>query len=307
MSRVALLDVNVLVALFDPNHGHHEAAHGWFGVHRASGWATCPLSENGLVRVLSSPAYPGPGERPVQILDRVRAFCASGQHVFWPDDVSLRDGGLFRLDLGCGPRQLTDVYLLGLARRNEGRLVTFDRSVPLSAVLGATDEHRIVRGRIAARGALDSPQAPAGPRRRHAPRPRRFDAPARHGIRPRECRAGRSRVRRSRRSPVRSRRGGRGRKPRSWPGPRRAGRDRLAGDRPRSSRGAAPVPAATRGYASVRPLRRHRRSPASARHLEMHPRDPARPTAATGPSRLVSWTRATSRLPGRRPSLPLAR
>jgi predicted nucleic acid-binding protein len=56
---VTLLDVNVLVALFDPVHVHHEAAHKWFGQNRKSGWATCPLTENGMVRVLSNPAYPG--------------------------------------------------------------------------------------------------------------------------------------------------------------------------------------------------------------------------------------------------------
>lgn len=56
---VALLDVNVLVALFDPAHVHHDAAHAWFGEHCAQGWATCALTENGLVRVLSNPAYPG--------------------------------------------------------------------------------------------------------------------------------------------------------------------------------------------------------------------------------------------------------
>ncbi len=57
MSRVALLDVNVLLALFDPDHIHHEAAHRWFARSRESGWASCPLTENGVVRILSNPAY----------------------------------------------------------------------------------------------------------------------------------------------------------------------------------------------------------------------------------------------------------
>jgi toxin-antitoxin system PIN domain toxin len=144
MSRVALLDVNVLVALFDPNHVHHEAAHEWFGAHRRLGWATCPLTENGLMRVLSSPAYPGATERPVQILERLQAFCASGRHVFWTDAVSFRDAEPFRLDLGFSHRKITDAYLLGLAKRNAGRLATFDRNIPLAWVLDATEEHLVV-------------------------------------------------------------------------------------------------------------------------------------------------------------------
>jgi uncharacterized protein len=144
MSHIALLDVNVLVALFDPNHVHHEAAHRWFGANRRPGWATCPLTENGLVRVLSNSAYPGAAERPAQILERLRLFCASGHHVFWADEVSLRDAQLFQVDLGFSHRQITDAYLLGLAKRNSGRLATFDRSVPLSAVVDAGPEHLVV-------------------------------------------------------------------------------------------------------------------------------------------------------------------
>ena len=85
MSRVALLDINVLVALFDPEHAHHEAAHEWFAANRATGWATCPLTENGFVRVLSNPAYAPMPERPPALLGRLRAFCESGEHTFWPD------------------------------------------------------------------------------------------------------------------------------------------------------------------------------------------------------------------------------
>ncbi len=138
MSRVALLDVNVLVALFDPDHPHHELAHDWFADQRPSGWATCPLTENGLVRVLSNPAYGPTAERPSAIRDRLDAFCASGHHAFWPDDVSLRDRELFAATAPASWRQATDVYLLGLAKRHRGRLATFDRAIPSGAVIGAT-------------------------------------------------------------------------------------------------------------------------------------------------------------------------
>jgi hypothetical protein len=128
----ALLDVNVVVALFDPNHIRHDAAHQWFAEHRASGWATCPLTENGVIRVLSNPAYSSVAERPQDVARRLAAFRASGHHVFWSDDVSVCDNTLFGLSIGH--RQLTDVYLLGLATAHDGCLATFDRSVPLKAV-----------------------------------------------------------------------------------------------------------------------------------------------------------------------------
>lgn len=137
----ALLDVNVLVALFDPAHPNHEAAHGWFGRHRKRGWATCPTTINGCVRVLSSPAYPSVEATPAEVISRLRTLCSSRDHVFWPDEVSLLDDALFRPPMIAGHRQTTDIYLLGLAVRRQGKLVTFDRSIPLRAVVGAESRH----------------------------------------------------------------------------------------------------------------------------------------------------------------------
>jgi toxin-antitoxin system PIN domain toxin len=142
--RVSLLDVNVLIALFDPDHPHHEIAHDWFADDRAAGWATCAITENGLIRVLSNPSYAGTVRRPVDLLDRLGRFCASGHHVFWDMSVSLRDEGLFVLQSVATSRQLTDVYLLGLATQMRGRLVTFDQTIPLGAVVGATRDHLAV-------------------------------------------------------------------------------------------------------------------------------------------------------------------
>jgi toxin-antitoxin system PIN domain toxin len=145
VTRVALLDVNVLVALFDPEHVHHDLAHDWFAGHKRAGWATCPITENGLVRVLSNPAYPAGSYPAAALAGRLRTFCASGHHRFWPADVSLGDRRIFTAPLASGHRQITDVYLLGLAVAHAGALVTFDRSIPLAAVNGATREHlRIV-------------------------------------------------------------------------------------------------------------------------------------------------------------------
>jgi len=146
VTRAALLDVNVLVALFDPDHVHHDLAHDWFAGHRHAGWATCPLTENGFVRVLANPAYGGPVTRVTDLAARLRTFCESGDHVFWPDAVSLRDRRVFDPALVAGPRQITDIYLLALARSQGGRLATFDRTIPLRAVKGATARDLTVIG-----------------------------------------------------------------------------------------------------------------------------------------------------------------
>lgn len=138
MTRPALLDVNVLVALFNPAHVHHELAHDWLADHGTDGWATCPLTENGFVRVLSGPASGVPGLRAAELLERLQRFCASEHHVFWPDAVSLLDSTVFNSKLVSGHRQLTDIYLLGLATRMKGTLATFDRTIPVGAVVGAT-------------------------------------------------------------------------------------------------------------------------------------------------------------------------
>lgn len=138
---VGLLDVNVLVALFDPEHIHHEPAHAWLAANRSDGWATCPLTENGLVRILANAAYRPEPEPAARIVERLGAFRSSGHHHFWPDDISFCDEARFASGFPVRSRQLTDVYLLALAVRRQGNLVTFDRSIPASAVAGAASRH----------------------------------------------------------------------------------------------------------------------------------------------------------------------
>jgi len=139
--NTALLDVNVLVALHDPAHPNHEDAHRWFGRNRKRGWATSPVTVNGCVRVLSNPAYP------TVLRHRPRRHRVSECYAripvieFWSDSVSLLDDSLFRLQAITGHRQITDLYLLGLAVRHGGRLATFDRSIPFKAVVGAGPAH----------------------------------------------------------------------------------------------------------------------------------------------------------------------
>jgi toxin-antitoxin system PIN domain toxin len=144
VSRTALLDVNLLVALFDPDHVHHELAHDWFADHRADGWATCAVTENGFIRVLANPSYGAGVSRPAELVQRLRLFCASGHHTFWADAVSLQDKRIFDPSLIRGHRQVTDIYLLGLAKKTGGHLATFDRSIPLGAVVGATRDTLVV-------------------------------------------------------------------------------------------------------------------------------------------------------------------
>lgn len=137
----ALLDVNVLIALFDSGHMDHDAAHDWFGALRRKPWATCATTINGCIRILSNPKYPTLDATPSDVARHLRTLCASANHMHLAEDVTLLDEQRFRLEYIVGPRQVTDVYLLGLAVRHGGRLVTFDRSIPLKAVAGAGSVH----------------------------------------------------------------------------------------------------------------------------------------------------------------------
>ena len=133
----ALLDVNVLVALFDPGHIHHEAAHRWLAAHSRQRWATCPITINGCIRVLSHPSYPTVRATPADVISHLRILCGKPAHEFWTDDVSLLDEARCRPSKIVSSNQLTDIYLLTLAVSRKGKLVTFDRSISIDAVPGS--------------------------------------------------------------------------------------------------------------------------------------------------------------------------
>ncbi len=126
--RIQLPDVNILVALHDETHQGFERAHRWFAEEGQLAWATCPLTENGFVRVLSQPALPNHVDNPVVALAYLRDMLDAHRHThhFWPDDVTLRDETLFRVEAIGGHRQVTDAYMLGLCQRHRGTLVTLD-------------------------------------------------------------------------------------------------------------------------------------------------------------------------------------
>jgi toxin-antitoxin system PIN domain toxin len=136
----ALLDVNVLIALLDPDHVSHAAAMTWFSDNAQHGWASCPITQNGCIRILSHPGYPN-SVPPRVVIERLAEATASEVHEFWPDDVCLLDGRTADATRIHGPRQLTDLYLLALAVRHDGKLVTFDKSIALDAVHGAQPRH----------------------------------------------------------------------------------------------------------------------------------------------------------------------
>lgn len=136
----ALLDVNVLVALHDREHVHHERAAQWFESNSEHGWASCPLTQNGCLRVMSQPGYSNP--LPLAVLSSMlQRSIATVFHQAWNDDISILDVKRFNHGHIHSPRQLTDLYLLGLAVRHKGRLASFDQRIPLSAVVGAKPAH----------------------------------------------------------------------------------------------------------------------------------------------------------------------
>ncbi len=128
--------MNVLIALVDADHLSHGTVRKWFLRNHESGWATCPITENGMVRVLSQPKYQSGQRTPAEVVDTLNALKSAfaDSYQFWTDDVSLSDSSRFDPALIAGTKQVTDVYLLGLAARHKGALVSLDRSLAWSAV-----------------------------------------------------------------------------------------------------------------------------------------------------------------------------
>lgn len=138
MSR-ALLDINVLLALLDSDHVDHSRAHDWLDQEFDAGWASCAITENGFVRIISQPRYPSPVS-PAEAIELLSRACNGDHHEFWPCHVSLLDAKIVDSSRLHGPRQVTDAYLLALAISHDGRFVTFDRTVSLAAIHGATGD-----------------------------------------------------------------------------------------------------------------------------------------------------------------------
>ena len=134
--RVFLLDVNVLIALIDPAHVQHDAAHEWFAAHGKRAWATCPLTENGVLRIVGHPRYPNSPGTPAEVAQLIKGLRALPGYVFWPDKISLLDTEMIDTERLLSSGQVTDSYLLALACAHKGQLATFDRRLVTDAVCG---------------------------------------------------------------------------------------------------------------------------------------------------------------------------
>lgn len=124
-----LLDTNLLIALLWPSHDRHELALKWFVRNRAKGWATCPLTQSGFVRIVSNPAFSRDAVNPRDAAAVLVANTASADHTFWPDDLPISEAVAFAGIRLVGHQQVTDAYLLGLALRRDGRLATLDQRI----------------------------------------------------------------------------------------------------------------------------------------------------------------------------------
>jgi len=127
--KTALLDVNVLVALLWPAQESHPTAQNWFKRRSAEGWATCPQTQAGFVRIVSNPAFSPSAVSPGEATQALRKSLAHPNHEYWPADVSYLEAIEPFGSQIVGHKQVSDAYLLGLAIHRRGSLVTMDRGI----------------------------------------------------------------------------------------------------------------------------------------------------------------------------------
>jgi uncharacterized protein len=140
-----LLDINVLIALIDGSHVQHDRAHEWFAKSGRRAWATCPLTENGLLRIVGHARYPNSPGSPGAVARLLAVFCAEAGHDFWPDDISLLDATRLNKERLLDSTQVTDSYLLALARAHRGRLATLDQRLVTDAVVSGAEALHVIR------------------------------------------------------------------------------------------------------------------------------------------------------------------
>lgn len=139
-----LLDVNVLIALIDPTHIQHDRAHDWFAHMGRRAWATCPITENGVLRIVGNSRYPSSPGNPAAVAELMMVFLALGGHEFWPDDVSLFDASRVDSTRLLNSAQIIDSYLLALACAHGGKLATLDRHLVTAAVKGGSSAIHLI-------------------------------------------------------------------------------------------------------------------------------------------------------------------
>jgi toxin-antitoxin system PIN domain toxin len=139
-----LLDVNVLIALVDPTHISHNAAHDWFDTEGRDSWATCPIVENGVMRIIAHPRYPNTPGSPAVVAKVLQGFKTQPGHVFWPDDISLLTAAHIDPEHLLRHGQITDSYLLALAVAHGGQLASLDHRLSVKAVHGGKAALRLI-------------------------------------------------------------------------------------------------------------------------------------------------------------------
>lgn len=137
-----LLDISILLALVDKEHPFHKRAFNWFHSHLQLSWCTCPITENGFVRVISLPSY-GYGQLSVNLArETLTALCAQPGHQFWPDNLSIRE--ISQIPEIPGPKAITDLYLLALAVKNKGKFASLDSKIDPTLIPGGTQAFQLV-------------------------------------------------------------------------------------------------------------------------------------------------------------------
>jgi uncharacterized protein len=140
-----LIDINVLIALLDPAHVQHDRAHEWFATEGRHAWATCPITENGVLRIVGHARYPNSPGTPAAVAELLTGLCALSGHDFWPDSITLLHSE--RVDSGrlLDSAQVTDSYLLALASSHGGQLATFDQRLVTDAVGNGSQALHLIR------------------------------------------------------------------------------------------------------------------------------------------------------------------
>jgi hypothetical protein len=139
-----LLDVNVLIALIDPAHVQHDRAHDWFAAEGQQAWASCPMTENGVLRIVGSARYPNSPGTPAAVAELITVLLSLNGHEFWPDDISLFDNRRANIASLLNSTQVTDTYLLALACAHGGKLATFDRKLVVAAVINGDKSFHLI-------------------------------------------------------------------------------------------------------------------------------------------------------------------
>lgn len=139
-----LLDVNVMIALIDPGHIHNQQAIQWFSKHAERSWATCPITQNAVLRIVGHPSYPNFPGSPQTVQELMRRLLSLPGHEFWPDDISLLDRGVMEADGLVPSRQVTDSYLVALAHAHRGQLATFDHRLVTHGIRGGKEALHVI-------------------------------------------------------------------------------------------------------------------------------------------------------------------